>query len=101
MKIKLAEALLRRKELARKVELLGVIQANALFEVKARRVSVNDSLDDVTAQVPKLRASQVTREHDWHARQLRKIDAYIQQMNWTAEIECEPEIMGDFPHTED
>jgi len=96
MKVKLAEALLRRKELQQKVDVLQQIKQADLFEVKARRVNVTESLDDITAQVPKLTASQVTREFDWHARQLRLVDAAIQQANWTTEIEVATDTMSDF-----
>lgn len=96
MKIKLAEALLRRKELNGKVDVLKQIQDKQLFEVRTNRQSVNDSLDDVIAQVPKLTASQVTQEYDWHSRQLRLIDAAIQQANWTCDIEVNKDTMGDF-----
>lgn len=96
MKVKLAEALLRRKELQGKVDVLKSIKDRDLFDVKARRQSVSEGIDDVVAQVPKLTASQVTREYDWHARQLRLIDAAIQQANWTCEIDVHDESMGDF-----
>lgn len=96
MKIKLAEALLRRKELQGKVEMLKKIQDKDLFEIKARRIAVTDSIEDVTAQVPKLTASQVTAEFDWHARQLRLVDAAIQQTNWTAELEINETVMQDY-----
>lgn len=95
-KIKLAEALLRRKELQGKVDVLKSIKDKDLFEVKARRQQVADGIDDVIAQVPKLTASQVTKEYDWHARQLRLIDSAIQQANWTCEIEVGDETMRDF-----
>ena len=39
MKVKLAEALLRRKELQGKVDILKQIQNKDLFEIKAMRVS--------------------------------------------------------------
>jgi hypothetical protein len=97
MNIKLAEALLRRKELTEKVQVLRQIQQTALFEVRAKRVKVTDDLDDVVAQVPKLTASEVTAEYDWHARQLRKIDAAIQQANWTTELAVDDDVMRDFP----
>lgn len=97
MNIKLAEALLRRKELTEKVQVLRQIQNTALFEVRAKRVKVTDDLDDVVAQVPKLTASEVTAEYDWHARQLRKIDAAIQQANWTTELAVDDDVMRDFP----
>ena len=95
--IKLAEALLRRKELTEKVAVLRQIQQTALFEVRAKRVKVTDDLDDVVAQVPKLQAAEVTAEYDWHARQLRKIDAAIQQANWTTELIVDDDVMRDFP----
>lgn len=96
MEIKLAEALLRRKELQGKVDMLKQIKDRDLFEVKAQRKQITDSLDDVIAQVPKLTASQVTQEYDWHSRQLRLIDAAIQQANWTTGIEVDPTTMADF-----
>lgn len=96
MKIKLAEALLRRKELQTKVEQLKRIDEVALYEVKAQRRQVTESLDDIVAHVPKLTASQVTKEIDWHARQLRLIDAAIQQANWTVDIDVQDSTMSDF-----
>lgn len=96
MKIKLAEALLRRKELQGKLDRLGSIKRADLFEMKARRVRVTDSLDNIEAEVPKLTASQVTREYDWHARQLREVDAMIQQANWTTELDVNESNMADF-----
>lgn len=96
IKITLAEALLRRKELNGKVDMLKSIKQVNLFEVKVRRQAVTDSIEDITAQVPKLTASQVTAELDWHARQLRLIDAIIQQTNWITKIEINTETMEDF-----
>ena len=96
MKVKLAEALLRRKELQGKVDVLKSIKDKDLFEVKARRQQVADGIDDIIAQVPKLAVGQVTKEYDWHARQLRLIDSAIQQANWTAEIDVTDETMKDF-----
>lgn len=96
MEIKLAEALLRRKELQGKVDVLKTIRDKDLFEVKARRQSVGDGIDDIVAQVPKLTASQVTKEYDWHSRQLRLIDAAIQQANWTSTVEIDATVMSDF-----
>jgi hypothetical protein len=96
MKVKLAEALLRRKELQGKITVLSQIKKEALFEVKAQRKQVTENIDDVIAAVPKLTASQVTEEFDWHARQLRLIDAAIQQANWTSEVEVDPSTMSDF-----
>jgi hypothetical protein len=96
VKIKLAEALLRRKELQGKVDVLGQINEKALYEVRAQRKQVTDSIDDIVAMVPKLSASQVTQEYDWHARQLRLVDAAIQQANWTCEVDVGDSVMADF-----
>jgi hypothetical protein len=96
MKVKLAEALLRRKELKGKVDILKQIQDKNLFEVRAQRKNVTENIDDIVAMVPKLTAGQVTKEHDWHSRQLRLIDAAIQQANWTCDVEVESSTMADF-----
>ena len=96
MKIKLADALLRRKELAGKVDQLTQIQQKSLFEIRGQRLKITDNIDEVTAQVPLLTAGQVTHEHDWHARQLRLIDSVIQQANWTTEVEVDEAVMGDY-----
>jgi hypothetical protein len=96
MKVKLAQALLRRKELQGKVDALRHINETATYEVVARRQNVADGIDDVVARVPKLTASEVTEEYDWHARQLRLIDAAIQQANWTTDIDVETSTMDDF-----
>ena len=92
----MAEALLRRKELEAKLKVLADIDAKALYETKAKRVKVTDSIDDVVATVPKLTASQVTKEYDWTARQLRRVDSAIQQTNWTVEVEVDEQVMADF-----
>jgi hypothetical protein len=96
MEVKLAEALLRRKELQEKVAILKNLKERDLFEVKARRQMVADGIDDLVAQVPKLTASQVTAEYDWHARQLRLVDAAIQQANWTTGVELQDSVMQDY-----
>lgn len=92
----LAEALLRRKELQAKVDILKDIRRSDLFETKARRVKVTESIDDIVAEVPKLTASQVTAEHDFYARQLRLVDAVIQRANWTTDIEVHDTVMMDY-----
>lgn len=96
MKVKLAKLLLRRKELNTKVDALKRIKETALFEVKAARRNVTESVDDIVVKVPLLTAGQVTRELDWHQRQLRECDAAIQQTNWTVDVEVDGEIMSDY-----
>ena len=53
-------------------------------------------LDEITAAFPKLTLSQVTEEYDWHARQLRLIDAAIQHANWSFEVAVDQSVMEDF-----
>ena len=96
MKIKLAEALLLRKELQEKVDRLRPINVDGLFEVKAKRQNVTESIDDVVAKVPKVAMQQVTHAFDWHAKRLRKIDAIIQQANWTTELDVDDELGQEF-----
>lgn len=97
MEIKLAEALLRRKELQEKVEILKKFKdTHIYYEIRGQRVKVTEGLEDVNANYPKLSASQVTQEYDFYARQLRLIDAKIQQTNWTAVLIVEDTVMSDF-----
>jgi len=93
--IKLAEALLRRKELQMKVDQLKAINHKELFEVKVARKNVTDNVDDVVAQVPKVTMEEFTKTYDWFAKQLRRVDAAIQNANWTTNIEVDPEVMKD------
>jgi hypothetical protein len=96
MQVRLAEALLRRKELQEKVDQLRSIKDKDLFEVRARRQNVTENVDDVVAQVPLLSSAEVTHAFDWHAKRLRMIDALIQQANWTTEISVDETVMTDY-----
>ena len=95
-KIKLAEALLRRKELQEKVNVLKTINQSDLFEIKVERKPAHEGVDDIMARVPKLNINQVTAAFDWHAKQLRLVDAVIQQYNWTTEVEIQESVMQDY-----
>ncbi len=98
MKIKLAEALLRRKELNEKMEMVRKLKDNQTFyEVRAQRVKVTEGIDEISANFPKLSASQVIAEFDYVCKQLRLVDALIQQTNWTTELEVDPMLMEAFP----
>ena len=98
MKIKLAEALLRRKELTEKLEVVKRLKDNNVYyEVRAQRVKVTEGIDEISANFPKLTTSQVTAEFDYVARQFRLVDALIQQANWTTELEVDPMVMESFP----
>jgi hypothetical protein len=94
--VKLAEALLRRKELGEKVKLTATIKAADLFTLKVKRQNVTENVDEVTANVPKLTLSQVTAEFDHYAKALRHIDAAIQQANWTTTLDLPDFSMKDW-----
>lgn len=96
MEIKLAEALLRRKELQAKVDQLKTIKDKDLYEVKGKRAKVTDDIDDIVLQVPLLASTEVTAAYDWHAKQLRLVDAAIQQANWTVTLNVSETVMGEY-----
>ena len=94
MDIKLAEALLRRKELAEKLNVLRHFKDNqAFYEVRGQRVKVTEGLEDINVNYPKLELSQVTAEFDFTAKQLRLVDALVQQANWTTVLQVDPMVM--------
>jgi di/tripeptidase len=95
-KVALAELLLRRKELQEKVTQLHTINNKDLHEIKVRRQSVTESVDEVAASVPKLDAAQVTAEYDYYATRLRKVDALIQRTNWETQVETEDTLMANY-----
>jgi hypothetical protein len=96
MEVKLAEALLRRKELQAKVDQLKTIKDKDLFETKAGRKAAHEGLDDFILQVPLLSQAEVFGAYDWHAKQLRLVDAAIQQANWTTVLEVPSGVMDDY-----
>lgn len=96
MKIKLAEALLRRKELQAKVDQLKSIKDKELYTIKAGRRAAHEGLDDYILEVPLLSQAEVFGAYDWHAKQLRLVDAAIQQANWTVELDLGDEVMGAY-----
>ncbi len=99
MQIKLAEALLRRKELQQKLALLTQFKQNQLvYEIRGQRLKISDSFDEFTGTLPKLELNQVTAEYDHCARQLRLIDGHIQNINWTTPMEVEGIVMEDYVH---
>jgi len=101
MKIALAEALLRRKELMHKVSQLHEIDGRSMFEDVIQRISVNDGLDEVKGRVAKVKMKDLTREYDYYAGHLRRIDAAIQKANWETVIEVEDNAMKAFLEDED
>ena len=96
MELKLADALLRRKELQNKVNQIAAIKDKDLFEFKFERKQVNETIDDIKAILPKCDLAQVTKEYDYYANKLRLIDAAIQQLNWTTNITVDSKVWVDY-----
>lgn len=94
--IELARALLRRKELQEKVDLLRHIKDDQLHETVMQRRQINETVDDIAAKVPKVSINEVTKAFDWHARQLREVDAAIQKANWDTLIQVPDDVLKDF-----
>ena len=94
--MKLADALLRRKELQQKVDQVRGIKEANVFENVMQRRQVNEQLDDITGKVAKLELNQVTKEYDYYANKLRLIDAAIQQLNWTVDIDVDSKVWKDY-----
>lgn len=94
MEIKLAEALLRRKELAEKLAMVRQIKDTQLiYQVRNKRIQVTEQIESLDVDFPKLNLFQVTAEYDYVAKQLRLVDALIQQANWTTALEVDPMVM--------
>lgn len=96
MEKKLADALLRRKELQQKVDQVRTVKDRDVFEFVFERKQITDNMDDIRANVPKLELNQVTKEYDYYANKLRLIDAAIQQLNWTTDIKVDPLVWKDY-----
>ncbi len=97
MNIKLAEALLRRKELAEKLNLVRQIKDTQLiYQVRNKRIQVTEQIESLDVDFPKLTLTQVLAEYDFVAKQLRLVDALIQQANWTTELAVDPMVMDSF-----
>lgn len=87
--MKLAEALLLRKQLTGKVDQLRPLKQigdNGVFDQKVQRRSVSDNVDEVTIVTPRVTLADITATYDHYASELRKLDASIQQANWAYDV---------------
>lgn len=87
--MKIAEGLLLRKQLEAKVKQLEPLKIqgeNGVYETKIQRRNVSENVDEVTAQVPKIKLEDITKTYDHYATQLRKLDTAIQQANWAHDL---------------
>ena len=95
MKMQLAEALLRRKELQGRLNVLEQIKGANIYEVVSTRKPAHEGIDDIVAKVPRLSLEEVTRSYNRCSRALRLVDAVIQRANWETEIEVDPIVNED------
>lgn len=87
--MKIAEALVLRKHLENKVKQLEPIYVQGqkgLFELKTERVSINENVDELKLQVPKVSLPEVTAEYDKYSKALRELDTAIQAANWAYDV---------------
>ena len=95
--MKLAEALVMRKHLDAKVKQLEPLKLQGergLFEVQTQRRSVNENVDEVVTQIPKITLKELTEEYDKYSKALRQLDTAIQQTNWTADLAGAVDLEG-------
>lgn len=88
--MKIAEALVLRKHLAEKVDQLKPLKLNGdngLFELKTERHKINEEVDEVKFQIPKVQLADVTKQYDTYSKALRELDTAIQAANWKYEVE--------------
>lgn len=88
--MKIAQALLLRKQLEKKVAQLEPIKKlgdDGIFETKVKRMNITEQIDEVSIQVPKMTLAEVTSEFDKYATALRKLDASIQKANWEFDVD--------------
>jgi hypothetical protein len=88
--MKIAEALLLRKQLSQKVDQSRPVKMagdQGAFELRTIRKKVTDDVDQVELTIPRITLADVTATFDFYATQLRKLDARIQEANWLNEID--------------
>lgn len=88
--MKLAQALLLRKQLEQKVEQLKPIRRegeNGLLNTKVTRKNVTEQVDEITFQTPRVTLDDITETFDKYATALRKLDASIQKANWEHDVD--------------
>ena len=87
--MKIAEALVLRKHLEVKVKQLEPLKLQGdkgLFEVQTKRTNINENVDEVSLQIPKIELKDVTAEYDKYSKALRELDTAIQRANWEFDV---------------
>jgi hypothetical protein len=88
--MKIAEALLLRKQLEAKVKQLEPLKLqgeNGVYAEKVERIHVSENVDQLRMVIPKLTLTDITKTYDHYASELRKLDASIQKANWSFDVD--------------
>lgn len=88
--MKIAQALLLRKQLEAKVKQLEPLRMNGdngVFDMKVERVKVSEEIDEARMQIPKVTVDDITKSYDKYSSALRKLDAAIQEANWKFDLD--------------
>lgn len=90
MCMKIAEALLLRKQLESKVKQLEPLKIQGdqgVYAMTIERINIGENVDEARIQIPKVDLKDLTKEYDHYASELRKLDAAIQKANWQYDID--------------
>ena len=91
--MKIAEALLLRKNLEQKMSRLEIFKDADLYEVKTSRKQIKEGeIEEITSKVPKLSLKDVMEEYNALSKKIRQLDASIQKANW----DCSVSLPEDF-----
>lgn len=88
--MKIAQALLLRKQLEAKVKQLEPLKINGeqgVYETKVERVKISEEIDEARMTIPRITLKEITSEYDKYATALRKLDAAVQKANWEFDID--------------
>jgi len=88
--MKIAEALLLRKQLESKVKQLEPLKIQGdqgVYAMTIERINIGENVDEARIQIPKVDLKDLTKEYDHYASELRKLDAAIQKANWQYDID--------------
>jgi len=86
--MKVAEALLLRKNYEQKLGRLEIFKNSDLYEVKTFRKQIKEGeIEEVTTQIPKLSLAEVMEEYNTLSKKIRQLDASIQKANWDNSVE--------------
>ena len=86
--MKVAEALLLRKNYEQKLSRLEIFKDAELYEVKTSRKQIKEGeIEEITTKAPRLSLKEVMEEYNNLSKRIRQLDASIQKANWDNSVE--------------